>query len=189
MVTLTSKQKEALVRDGYIILPGFIPTDMVDEAEKCIDTAYANGKYKEMVKKLLGADQPTPNFNRQVKQAPEIMDLMYKTGLFEIANDLLGEGNAVVRDELAQIAVTFKCEHWVKAKWGMKEPHPKFKWHIDAGQGKYASEGTDFSLLMGVALSEGQEINENRGHFMIWPGKFSNETDAKGSTLYSCLRH
>lgn len=175
------------MRDGFVILPGFIPPEMADKAEKCIDTAYAKGQYNKMVKKLLGADQPTPNFYRPVKQAPEIMDLMYKTGLFEIANELLGQGNAVVRDELAQIAVTFKCEHWVQAGRGLQEPHPKFKWHIDAGQGKYAAEGTDFSLLMGVALSEGQEIDENRGQFVIWPGTSSINTKpaSKGSVAHS----
>lgn len=176
MPILSKERKEVFVRDGFVILPGFIPDEMVDKAEKRIDTAYANGQYNKMVKKLLGADQPTPNFYRPVKQAPEIMDLMYKTGLFEIANDLLGQENAVVRDELAQIALTFKCEHWVNAGWGMKEAHPKFKWHIDAGQGKYATEGTDFSVLMGVALSEGQEIDENRGQLTIWPRKYSATT-------------
>lgn len=170
MAKLTDEQKEAFVRDGFVIIPGFVPTKLVDAAERRIDRAYENGRYHEMTKKLLGRDQPTPNFNKGVKQSNQVMNLMYKTGLFEIAEDLLGEGHPVIRDDLAQIAVTFPCQHFIDEGMDIREPQPKRRWHIDAGQGKYAAQGTDFSFLMGVALSEGQEVDENRGQFNVWPG-------------------
>lgn len=170
MTKLTDEQKEAFVRDGFVILPGFVPTELVDAAESRIDTAYENGRYNRMIKKLLGRDQPTPNFYKPIKQSQEVMDLMYKTGLYEVAEDLVGEGHAVIRDDLAQIAVTFPCQHFIDEGMDINEPQPKRKWHIDAGQGKYAAQGTDFSFLMGVALSDGQEVDENRGQFTVWPG-------------------
>lgn len=183
MTKLTDEQKETFVRDGFVVLPGFARPNLVDAAERRIDRAYENGRYREMTKKLLGRDQPTPNFNKGVKQSNQVMNLMYKAGLFEIAEDLLGEGHAVIRDDLAQIAVTLPCQHFIDEGMDIKEPQPRNKWHIDAGQGKYAAQGTDFSFLMGVALSEGQEVDENRGQFNVWPGTFQISPPRSGFIL------
>lgn len=167
---LSREQKEAFIRDGFVILERAIPMEKVRAALDLIDGAYESGQYNSSGTTQPGSKKAVPGFVRPVKQAPEVLELAYGTVLLQAAEDLLGKGHCRIRNKLAQIAYTAQNEQYVEQGMGMKEPHPKLRWHIDAGNGKYAAWGSDFSLLCGVCLSDGQYVDENRGQFNIWVG-------------------
>lgn len=170
-LNLTQEQKETFIRDGFVILPGAVSEDLVQIASDFVDKAYEDGSYNLNGAKKPGAKHPVPGFYKPIKQSAQIMNLLHKSGLFEVADELVGKGNATIRDKQGQIAYTTPNEIYREEGKDMKEPHPKRKWHIDAGHGKYAALGSDFSFLVGVCLSDGQHVDENRGQFTVWPGK------------------
>lgn len=171
-IHLTKEQKETFMRDGFVILPNALPKDKVKTALDFIDQAYEDGKYNMNGATRPGAKRPSPAFLKPVKGAPQITDLFWKSGLFEVAEELHGKGNVTLRGKAGQVAYNPPCELFQEEGKDKTEPHPKNNWHIDAGNGKYAALGSDFSFLVGVCLTEGQDIDESRGQFTIWPGTY-----------------
>lgn len=168
---LTQEQKETFIRNGFFILPGAVSEDLVQIASDFVDKAYEEGMYNLNGATKPGAQHLVPGFHKPIKQAPQITDLLHKSRLFKVAEELVGEGNVIVRDKQGQVAYTTPNEIYREEGNDMKEPHPKREWHIDAGHGKYAALGSDFSFLVGVYLSDGQYVDENRGQFTAWSGK------------------
>lgn len=167
---LSVEQKKAFIRDGFLIIPDAVPEDKVKAAVNLIDKAYEEKRYNINGITKPGSKHPVPGFHKPIKQAPEILDLIYGSNVFAAAEALLGKGNVVIRNNQAQIACTTQSEEFIKKGMDIREPHPKRRWHIDNGYGKYAAVGSDFSLLIGVCLSDGQYVDENRGQFTVWPG-------------------
>ncbi|PXF41756.1 hypothetical protein BWQ96_08545 [Gracilariopsis chorda] len=165
MPVLTEVQKLEFIRDGYVVLPGIVPFDMAGAALYHCDIAYESKKYN--LPQNNGNYRPTPSFWHSVKSANPVTDLFYKTDLYQVAEDLLGPSNTVLRKEEGQIAYTLPDE---ESGLGLDDDHPKNKWHIDTPQGPYANQGTSFILMFGVALSEGQIVDQNRGQLTVWPG-------------------
>lgn len=166
---LTDEQKRFFIREGYLVLPGFVDSSYVDAAMGFIDNWIAGGQRAHKHKNV-GIGDPSASFDKRAKRAPPITDLIFRTGLLELAEDLLGEGNATVRDNLGQIAYNEPRKDLIEQGVDIHKPPSKHRWHIDAGHGKYASLGSDFSVLCGVALSDGQQVDENRGQFTLFPG-------------------
>lgn len=165
---LTDEQKKFFIREGYVILPGFVDQDYIDNALSFLDKRIASGNHG-LGDKTRGKTDPSVKFGKPAKRAPEITDLIFKTGLLELAEDLLGEGNATVRDNLGQIAYNEPRKDLIAKGTDISMKPSKHRWHIDSGHGKYASLGSDFSVLVGVALSDGQQVDENRGQFTFFP--------------------
>lgn len=166
---LSTEQKETFIRDGFLIIPGAVPEDKVKAAVNLIDKAYEGKQYNINGITKPGSKHPVPGFHKPIKQAPEILDLVYGSGVYSAAEELLGKGNLVIRNNQAQIACTTQSEEFIEKGMDICQPHPKRRWHIDNGYGKYAAVGSDFSLLIGVCLSDGQHVDENRGQFTVWP--------------------
>lgn len=169
-VALTTEQKETFIRDGFLVIPGAVTDDNVSSALSRVQEALDKKQYNINGVTKPGSKHPVPGFHKPVKQAPEILNLVYGSVLFRAAEELLGKGNVVIRENQGQIAYTTTSEEFIAQGMRMDAPHPKFRWHVDAGHGKYATVGSDFSLLMGVCLSDGQYIDENRGQFNVWKG-------------------
>lgn len=167
---LSTEQKETFIRDGFLIISGAVPQDKVKAAVDLIDDAYEKKDYNINGITKPGSKHPVPGFHKMIKEAPEVLDLLYGSVLFNAAEELLGKGNVVIRNNQGQIAYTTPSEEFIKQGMDINEPHPKRRWHIDAGHGKYAAVGSDFSLLIGICLSDGQYIDENRGQFTVWLG-------------------
>lgn len=165
MSILTDEQRKHFIRHGYIILPNAVPTALLDIALTHSDAAYSRSFNEDG-----SAKSSLPPFNKDVKASPAITDLYYKTHLRTAAEQLLGPANAVVLGEDGQIAYTTLDHAQRNNGVSMTEPHPKYKWHVDAARGKYAAFASDFSFIIGVALSHGQHIDENRGQLIIYPG-------------------
>jgi len=169
-LSINRKQKKTFIKDGYIMLPGAVPMDLVEKALQFTDSAYEKKEYHRNGVNKLGSSYTSPGFYKGPKSNPNVVNLLYKTGLFQVCEQLLGEGNCTLRKELGQIAYVGPCDIFIAEGKDKTMPFPKNKWHIDAGHDEYQFLGADFSLLVGIALSDGQEVDENRGQLNVWPG-------------------
>lgn len=166
---MTDEQKLAFIRDGFVVLRGAVSKDLVERAEACADQSIEEGT--SMCKQATKASADAPvRFGGAVQHSDEITDLFFKSGLEKYAEHLLGEGNVVLRGRAGQVAYVKKQELLLEAGMTLTERRDKNKWHIDPGKGKYAALRSDFSFIIGVALSSGQDVDENRGQFHVWPG-------------------
>ncbi|CAN8065204.1 unnamed protein product [Agarophyton chilense] len=162
---LTEEQRLSFVRDGYLILPQIVSLGLIQAALNHCDTAYATHQYN--VPQNASGGKVTPSFWRSVKSAAAVTNLFFESGLFGVTEQLLGRCNVELLNGDGQIAYTMPV---VDGKLGVDEKHPQNKWHIDTPLGEYVNRGADFIAIVGVALSEGQDVDENRGQFTVWPG-------------------
>lgn len=165
MPTLTDAQKQSFITDGYIIIPSLIPPDLVDAAEQQVDEALAS-KHSTTDHDRQDGNNNLPTFYH-ARTSNEVLSLYSDTLLQDAVHDLLG-GNLQIRDCGAQLACTFPGDTSV----GMDDVPDKKQWHVDASHGRYAVIAADFLVLAGVALSEGQDVDENRGQLVVFPGMF-----------------
>jgi len=90
---------------------------------------------------------------RAARAAPSVLALLYGSGLYGVAQALLGN---VTTPKMAQLALRFPNER--------KEP-PEEQWHIDGMKKHHLSP---FNLLVGVALSA--QPAQDMGNLAVWPG-------------------
>lgn len=162
---LSDDDKRDFIRDGFVVLRGAIPTDMVEAAGGRVDEAYENGDYKFDETKF----DPVPQFSKDLQQHPDICELLNRSCVYGAMEDLLGTGN-VTYNGMTQIAFRTRDKAMVRKGMQMTDMIPKMRYHIDGGEGKLAKTGTPFTLLVGVCLSANQDIEENRGQFTVWKG-------------------
>lgn len=169
-IVLSEEQKVAFAKDGYIVLRGVVSKEVVSTANAFIDEAQAAGKLKDDTRKILGEDIPTHRFQKETAEARDVTNLLFKTGLYETAEDLLGEDYAVVTGNMGHLDLVPTCEVFVERGMKINRPHPKKRWKVNAGMGKLAKKGAGYSVLISIALSDGQNVDENRGQIVVWPG-------------------
>lgn len=169
---LTRAQKETFMRDGYLVLRDIVSPDLIQVAIDFVTEAHAKGSFQESNRKQIGSSAPQISFVNAVRRAPQVTDLYLKSGLVDLSEELLGKGNIMVQRNNG--TVSFSCTSDVSVNEGMSEtaPHPRDEWKIDLGRDKYEVFGADYLLLVGVALSKGQDVDENRGQFTVWPGRY-----------------
>lgn len=165
-MVLSEEQKRSFIRDGFVILRDVVPRPMVDAALRVMDKAFAEGNY---TLNDHNKQDVVPFFKHEVEQAAEIERMMSATCLIEACEDLLGKGNCYY-GKGAQIAFRPSDERLKEQGMGMTQNMPKHRWHIDGGSGKYMKTASSFTMLAAVALSDGQDVDENRGQFNVWPG-------------------
>lgn len=158
MTELSEEQKRHFVKDGYLILRGAVPQLAVSMA-----LSHADRVYEERGRPRNGG------FYEPDRQHESIASLYEATPLRQIAASLLGSANAKLLCP-AQIAYTSCDTSALRDGMHLTDRHPSHKWHVDASRGKFAPLGADFLLLIGIALSDGQYIDENRGQLTIFPG-------------------
>lgn len=164
---LTNKQKKAFMRDGYLVLRGAVPQEMVEAALKAVDEAFENGQYEIEADKA----DPVPHFNVEARKHEDIAHIPRQTDVFAACEDLMGKNKAHYGPK-GQIAFRQTDLKMIQSGMTMTEAMPAHRYHIDGGHGVLGPTGTPFSLLVGICLSDGQDIDENRGQFNVWPGKF-----------------
>lgn len=168
---LSDEEKLMFIRDGYIVLRGALSEDMVQRALKIVDEAYEDGKYEFDPEKF----DAVPRFHDEVSRHPDIIELPERTVIHKAAEDLLGKGKARI-NRTAQVAFRLKDQSMIDKGMSMTDLIPQFRYHIDGGTGVLGPTGTPFTMLVGICLSSGQDIQENRGQFTAWPGKFFTDT-------------
>lgn len=152
MAVLTEADKTHFVNSGFVILRGLLTPENLDPVNTAIE--HSQSLNEEGVPPLHYAQTSDP-----------VRSLLFDTPVRDAVEDLLGPwDDLTIRDSGAQIAIT-KPNESVDLNGPLRE-----NWHIDSSHGPYASVASDFLLLVGIALTEGQEVDENRGQLVIFPG-------------------
>lgn len=170
VLELIDEQKRSFIDDGYVVIPGAVSEDLVKKALAFTDQAYEENQYNMNGSGRPGSKDPMPSFHKPIQRSEEVLGLFYKSGLYGAAEQLLGEGNVDVRDGQGQILYNCPNEISIDEGMDMKKPLPKRRWSLDPGRGKYKQLGSDFAFRIGVCLSDGQDVDENRGQLTVWPG-------------------
>lgn len=181
---LSLPQKHEFIKNGFIVLRGAASAELVKKASNFIDDAYNNHQFDNKGGSVPGAVDPSPVFHSHVKESAEIVDLLLKSGMHGMVEHLLGSGNCVLRNNCAQVAYTRPSEIFLKQGVPMNgSDHKADNWHIDSGLGRLACVGSAFMCLVGVAVSKGQHLDENRGQFTVWPGTCCHRENTENNTI------
>jgi hypothetical protein len=157
-VRLDPTERQALVDDGYLLVPGLVARDRIDAALKAINHSLGEeGVAKDQIWTLRAQ-----TFCPELTAAPEILDLYRATALAPLAEAAIGAGQ-VATPATGQIALRFP-----QKLAEPKLPHP----HIDGMPGPLngVEAGTlyHFTALAGVFLSD--VTAPFNGNFTVWPG-------------------
>lgn len=152
---LSPARKRHLAEHGYVVVPRVVPPDRIAAAKREINHQLGVGKHPGK-----DAYADTQDYLSSYVSTPVIMDLVYRTPVWDLVESLLGI-NRVDRCTHAQIALRFPSENdKVPAKSSV---------HID---GMYSSQGgkpiVRYTLCVGVFLSDTPKTN--MGNFLAYPG-------------------
>jgi hypothetical protein len=163
-VSLRPEQRRALRDDGYLLLPGLVPRDLVESALRAINQSLGSeGMPREA---LPGFRART--FTPELATAPAILDLYGRSPLRAAAEAVIGHGRVAAPPE-GQIALRFPTA----------TPASPAVPHIDGisvpGNGVPPGTLWHFTALAGVFLSDVTE--PDRGNFTVWPGSHLTMSD------------
>lgn len=153
-------------KNGFILLKGVVPVEQVSNALRVIDKAYQEGNHD------WNKANPTdvvPKFGDDVATHADIIAPLHDTVLYDMVEQLVGK-NEGWQPQRAQVALREPSEYFKKLDWDVNTTPNADGWHIDGGHGKYAHVGSPFTMLVGVCLSHGQDVEGNHGQFLVWPG-------------------
>lgn len=157
---LNFQQKTQLRDDGYVVVPGAISPLMIDNALRSINASVGDGMNVDEMD-IFRAQSFCP----ELRDTPVIRDLFGKTPLFDIAQNLIGDGN--VHFGRGQIALRFPLPDDFSQRQA-----PRVGWHLDGvpthNNGVAPGALDSFTMLVGILLSD--LPSENRGNFTVWPG-------------------
>lgn len=164
---LSETQLVDFLNNGYIILRNVIPAAMLQKAETLTDAGYNR----------TDPDVQGAPF-RHLREHPDLLALFSETLLNRAASQLLGGSeNVCLREGAPQVAYTEPFEKERPSKWSLSatalnEPHPAKRWHVDSSHGRFGPIASDFMILVGVALSEGQNVDQNHGQLVVFPSTY-----------------
>lgn len=165
---LTEEQLRFFAEHGYVHVPSVISAERVAAALAVSDAAYTVGKYGTNANNRRDC---VPEFGDETAKDHAITDIFNKSDLTPMCEQILGKGN-VHRVGRAQVAYREPNPILKKEGYRINDMVKPDSWHIDVGKRTADKESiccSRFTLLVGVALSEGQEVDENRGQFVAWP--------------------
>lgn len=155
---LTSQQKTDLVENGYLHLPGAVPTELIDRAVQTINNRLGQGFSAE--------DLPVwtaRSFFPELQSDPVMTDLFNRSTVISVVRELLGEEN-VPEHQHVQLALRFPQP----VGTAPKPPGP----HIDgiptSTNGVPRGTLASFTALVGIFLTD---VNHDyAGNLSLWPG-------------------
>lgn len=154
---LSYDQKQSIVRDGFVKIPGVVPRVMVDRALREINQAVGEGMDTADMTRFRAQ-----TYCPQIARSQAIGGLLNATPAWSLAESVIGEGRIQPTD-YGQIALRFP---------GLQDPPGAPRPHID---GMYSptngvEKGTigNFTALAAIFLSD--VPNPFAGNFTVWPG-------------------
>lgn len=152
---LSPAQKRHLAEKGYVVVPGVVPPERVAAAKRQINHALGAGKHPGK-----DAYADTQDYLSEYVSTPQIMDLVYRTPVWDLVESLLGV-NRVDRCTQAQVALRFPAEN--------DEVVAQSSVHID---GMYSTKANApivrYTLCLGVFLSDAPK--KDMGNFLAYAG-------------------
>jgi hypothetical protein len=153
---LTAAQKRQLFENGYLELAGLVSEKLRNIALRAINFSLGNGMRPNDVPKFRAS-----SYCPELLGKPPVTDLLYKTGLWSIAESLIGKNRLRLLGG-GQVALRFPV---------MEHP-AKLAPHIDGiyREGNRVTKGKieSFTMLAGIFLND--VPNHYWGNFTVWPG-------------------
>lgn len=178
-LTITDDMKSAFVRDGFIVLRNIIAKGLLEKAMRKVQMALENGKFSENDHhNYEGTSKPLVKFNKHVLTSCMITDVLFRSGLIDVAEQFLGKQSVVLLDSAADLMYipSNKNENGRKGDKLREQdvrstdgPRPG-GWEVSMGSGRYRAKGMDHMLRISVALTDGMNAEEDRGQVVVWPG-------------------
>lgn len=154
---MTQAQRESLYRDGYVVLPGIVPRERVDQALHAIN--HDLGERGIPPERL--SEFRARSYCPEVQGSPAIAGLVNETPLWAFAEAAIGAGKLrPVRG--GQIALRFPRPGPVRV------PGPHLDGMYSPTNGVPKGEIHNFTALVGVLLSD--LPGPDAGNFTVWPG-------------------
>lgn len=147
---LTSEQKNHLYEQGWVIIPQFVPADIVQAARDKINTTIEN--YLDSIQ----------TYAHTLKTDERLTNLLMKTDAFSLIESALGKGK-VVPSTNVQCALRFPG-HDPKSLNNLRPHIDSFHPSTDGKPGSI----TPFIAIAGFFLNEIDQ--DNAGNFAVWPG-------------------
>lgn len=166
-MVLNKTQKLQFIKDGYIVLQNAISKELIFEAQRHVNKAFDEEKYSNKKDK----QEAILTFFDSVQQSSILTDLIWKSRVREALEDLLGPGNISILGDGGQVTFRPRSNRQMKEGMAITDSMRAGAWHIDGPQ-KYVKCCSAFTVLVGVPLSPGQDIDENRGQLNVWAGMF-----------------
>lgn len=152
---LSLEQARKIHTDGYAVIPGLVPRPLVTEALREINHRLGLGRTQSMDAYADARDYWTDDVD-----APAIMDLLYKSPLWGLAESAVGGAGRLQHPATGQIALRFPA---------INNSHGGPASHID---GFYAPNAVKpisrFTMLVGVMLSDMPD--KYMGNLAVYPG-------------------
>lgn len=159
---LSAEQQMAFMRDGFVHVKSAVSNALCEKALSKVRNAMDNGKYNVNQRGQLV-------FNTHVGCGLALTDVLLKSGLVNLVEDLLGPENCVLLDSKADIIVK-QIPNGQDQELDPTEMVRKGGWDIGLGKGRYWRQGMDHVVRAAVALSDQLNADENRGQITVWPG-------------------
>ncbi|GCE05628.1 hypothetical protein [Dictyobacter aurantiacus] len=154
---LTNQQKQEFFEQGFVKLPGIVPTPLVHDALRAINISLGS-------KGMDPAQLPTlrsRSYCPEIQDSEAITNLLYASQLWSVAESAIGQGN-IKPVRSGQIALRFPQEG----------PERIGNPHLDGMHSPLngVKEGVigNFTALLGVFLSD--IPHPFMGNFTVWPG-------------------
>jgi hypothetical protein len=154
---LDLEQRRRMREDGYVVLPGVVPRPLIVEALRDINHRLGLGRSPSM-----GTDAyaDARDYWSEDTDDPAIMDLLFKSPLWELAESPLGGAGALLRPPVGQIALRFPS---------INNSHGGPASHIDGFYSPNAPKPISrFTMLAGVLLSDTPD--KYMGNLAVYPG-------------------
>lgn len=157
---LSYQQQRAIYEQGFLHLPGIVPRELVKAALRKIHLSLdTHGLPPELIQRY-----KLRSYCPELCDTPAIMDLFYRSPLWEIANTAISMGRVVTQDG-GQIALRFPATATAET-W----PHlDGVRVVVDGiSNGNPPGVLNSFTALVGVFLSD--VTQPDAGNFVVWPG-------------------
>jgi hypothetical protein len=156
-VELTISQKQSLHHDGYVVLPGAVPAQLVDAALMAINASLGDEGIDPAQLPTFRARSYCP----ELQTAPAITDLLHASDVWSLAESAIGPGQFRSVGS-GQIALRFPSREPARA------PHPHLDGMYTPTNGVPKGEIRNFTALVGVVLSD--IPHADMGNLTVWPG-------------------
>lgn len=152
---LNREQLISLRDDGYVVVPGVVPRPLVVEALREINHRLGLGRTQAMDQYADARDYWSDDTD-----APAIMDLLFASPLWSLAQSPLGGEGTLMRPKSGQIALRFPS---------VNNSHGGPASHIDGFYSPNANKTISrFTMLAGVLLSD--QLEDYVGNLAVFPG-------------------
>jgi len=153
---LTEPQRAAFRAEGYLVVPGAVPGELVLAALRAIHASFGKG---------FDVLPYRTTFRDDVERDPSVLALLTGASTWAVASELVGRGKLLLPPDLQgqvlpHFPVAVRDEASVEELFGGSDG-----WHID---GMSEDRLYPCTIVAGIALSDTPE--PSMGQLVVWPG-------------------